>query len=443
MGPTARQINKVNLINAIPLKKQQLIRQLCQGLGQAGFECFMVGGAVRDLLRKQSIRDVDFATNAHPEQVQKIFRNTIATGIKHGTITVRLGGQSFEVTTYRREGNYEDARHPDSVQFSSSLIEDLSRRDFTINALAYNPLESKLIDAYNGLEDLERKTIKAIGKATERFFEDGLRPVRACRFAATLEFSIEKETYAALIDSNIQQRTAQIAVERFSEELEKGFSAKKVSIMIELLEKTGMLFLFVDKAGKKEKQTLTPKEELRNIDSLPPNLPTLRLAYWRYSLGFSIPKQITEFGQSLRLSRKKTKDMVFYCRYFHFQKRIQKEIPDNDLNQAIQTQKVLYLIRKFLSLIKKNYAKESIDFLQQASLYFANTIPIEVLVEIYNKSPLAITDLQINGNDLTNLGLQGPQIGFILAELLEQILHQPEHNEKSILYDKAVALSVQ
>ena len=434
-----KELSKAELIRIIPQKKQNLIKELCQAFADAGFECFMVGGAVRDLLLNKAVHDLDFATNAHPDQVQKIFRRTIPTGIKHGTITVRIGEQSFEVTTYRSESVYQDARHPDSIEFSSSLAEDLSRRDFTINALAYDPLKGKLIDGYHGLRDLQNKVIRAIGKAKERFYEDGLRPVRACRFASVLEFSIEKETYAALSDSLIQKRVSQIAVERFSEELEKGLSANKASILINLLEKTGILFLFFDRERKKEKHTTD--QELQKIDSLPADIPILRLAYWRYCLDAWTPEQITDLQQRLRLSRKKSRDLLFYCRYFHFQKELKAKITDKNLKQSLREDKILYLIRKFLSLVKKNYAKGSTAFLRQAGHYFSNGVPIQKLLEIYNNSSLVVNDLQINGNDLANMGFQGRQIGVALEELLDQVLCKPEVNEKAILRESALKIS--
>ena len=246
-------MNKIqcsNLLAKIPSVKRKLVYKLCHIFSRAGFECYMVGGAVRDLLLGQVAKDLDFATNAHPEDVQKLFHKTIPTGIKHGTITVRLQGNSFEVTSYRSEGEYLDARHPEQVRFASSLYEDLTRRDFTINAIAYEPLQQYLIDEHGGLKDLENKTIRAIGKAEERFYEDGLRAVRACRFSSTIGFTLEARTYAALSDPVIQKRVMQIAMERFNQELEKGFAAKKVSRMIELLEKSGLLLLFMPKTQK-------------------------------------------------------------------------------------------------------------------------------------------------------------------------------------------------
>ena len=133
------------------------MRELCQRLQNAGFSSYLVGGAVRDLLRQKKVKDLDFTTNAKPEEIQNTFPKSIPTGIQHGTITVRLRGESFEVTSFRAEGKYTDARHPDDIRYASSLSEDLKRRDFSINALAYEPLKGELIDEHEGLLDLERK----------------------------------------------------------------------------------------------------------------------------------------------------------------------------------------------------------------------------------------------------------------------------------------------
>ena len=169
--------NRPDIWEELAPTKQHNLEQFCQQFQMAGFECWLVGGAVRDLFLKRKIKDMDFATNAKPQEVQKIFKRTIPTGLKHGTVTVLFGKKNdslkLEVTTYRADGDYSDARHPDSVQFSDSITEDLSRRDFTINALAYDPLKKVLLDAHYGLSDFESQRIRAKGDAIHRFHEDG------------------------------------------------------------------------------------------------------------------------------------------------------------------------------------------------------------------------------------------------------------------------------
>ena len=181
-----RQKEPIVYENRFPEKVTYIIDTLTQH----GFEAYAVGGCVRDTMLGRIPMDWDITTSAKPEQVKELFRHTIDTGIQHGTVTVMLEHEGFEVTTYRIDGEYEDARHPKEVQFTSNLLEDLKRRDFTINAMAYNDKDG-LVDAFDGVGDLERGVIRCVGAAVERFTEDALRMLRAVRFGAQLGFSIE------------------------------------------------------------------------------------------------------------------------------------------------------------------------------------------------------------------------------------------------------------
>ena len=159
-----------------------------------GYSLYLVGGAVRDYLLSKPSHDFDFTTDARPEEIKDMFRHTIDTGIKHGTVTVLFKGESFEITTFRTEGDYSDSRHPDSVTFVRSLSEDLKRRDFTINAFACDLSSGEIIDQHGGFEDLNNGVIRAIGNPYERFKEDALRIMRAARFSSKLGFQIEEKT---------------------------------------------------------------------------------------------------------------------------------------------------------------------------------------------------------------------------------------------------------
>lgn len=173
------------------------VRYIIHTLQDAGHEAFAVGGCVRDSLLSRTPDDWDITTSARPEETKALFRRTIDTGIQHGTVTVMLHKKGYEVTTYRVDGEYEDGRHPKEVIFTANLIEDLKRRDFTINAMAYNE-ESGLVDAFSGKQDLEKGIVRCVGDADERFTEDALRIMRAVRFSAQLGFSIEEKTKAAI-----------------------------------------------------------------------------------------------------------------------------------------------------------------------------------------------------------------------------------------------------
>lgn len=191
--------------------------RIIQVLNNAGFEAYAVGGCVRDTLLNRVPLDWDITTSAKPEQVKALFRRTIDTGIQHGTVTVMFGKDGYEVTTYRIDGEYEDGRHPKEVTFTNNLVEDLKRRDFTINAMAYNGTE--IVDEFEGLQDLEKGIIRAVGNAEERFTEDALRILRALRFSAQLNYEIEADTVKAII--KLKDNLKQISAERIRVELTK------------------------------------------------------------------------------------------------------------------------------------------------------------------------------------------------------------------------------
>jgi tRNA nucleotidyltransferase (CCA-adding enzyme) len=211
----------------------------------AGYECFPVGGAVRDIIlhMEREEPDYDLATDARPEEVRSLFQTVIPTGIKHGTVTVVFNDKHYEITTYRTDGKYSDNRHPDEVLFASTLEEDLARRDFTINALALDLRGHKLIDNYAGLHDLEHGIIRTIGDPLERFKEDGLRMMRACRFASVLGFHIENRTFEAI--HGLAGLINRISFERIRDEFSRIILSRKPSVGLELLRAAGLMTLIV------------------------------------------------------------------------------------------------------------------------------------------------------------------------------------------------------
>ena len=194
------------------------VKMIITILEKNGYEAFAVGGCIRDTILGRQPQDWDITTSALPQQVKALFNKTLDTGIQHGTVTVMMSRVGYEVTTYRIDGEYNDSRHPDTVEFTSNLIEDLKRRDFTINAMAYNPTVG-LVDAFDGIGDIEKKIIKCVGVAEERFGEDALRILRAVRFSAQLGFDIEDKTLAAAKD--LSDTLKNISAERIRVELEK------------------------------------------------------------------------------------------------------------------------------------------------------------------------------------------------------------------------------
>ncbi|MFW6366150.1 MAG: CCA tRNA nucleotidyltransferase [Spirochaetota bacterium] len=226
---------------SIPEKHIDNVRIITHTLHESGFECHIVGGAVRDLLLGIPAFDFDFATNARPEQVMKLFRRVIPTGIKHGTVTVLFGKEPYEVTTYRSESTYTDGRRPDSVSFSDTLREDIVRRDFTINGLAYDIQHDRLIDYVGGIDDLKNGIIRTINDPMERLSEDGLRSYRACRFASRFDFEIEDATFTAITAT--LHISARVSAERVRDELMKIMATKRPSVGIEYLRECGLLAL--------------------------------------------------------------------------------------------------------------------------------------------------------------------------------------------------------
>ena len=214
------------MINRIELPKH--VNHIIHRLQEHGFDAYAVGGCVRDTLLGRVPQDWDITTSATPERVKQLFSHTIDTGIEHGTVTVMLEHVGYEVTTYRIDGEYEDGRHPKEVTFTDNLKEDLRRRDFTINAMAYND-ERGLVDVFDGVGDLEHHVIRCVGDARERFTEDALRMLRAVRFAAQLDFSIEEETKEAV--RLLAPTIAKVSAERIQMELVKLLCSGKPALL--------------------------------------------------------------------------------------------------------------------------------------------------------------------------------------------------------------------
>ena len=231
------------LTNMTKIAIPPVLQKMQEIFSSAGYESYLVGGAVRDTLMGKKPADFDIATNATPQQVIKLFHHVIPTGIEHGTVTVMFGKTGIEVTTYRTENNYSDGRHPDKVNYAATIEEDLARRDFTMNAIAADLKTGILKDPFNGQQDIKNKIIRTVGSAIERFSEDGLRPVRAIRFATRLNFEIEKSTMDAIPYS--LETVNKVAVERFQDELKKILESPVPSKGLSLMEATRITEIFI------------------------------------------------------------------------------------------------------------------------------------------------------------------------------------------------------
>lgn len=426
--------NPDNLLEKLSVEVIKDIKYIHARLRGANFECYLVGGIVRDLLLGKATGDIDFTTNAHPQQVQKIFPHTIPTGIQHGTVTIICKPRTYEITTYRAESVYSDGRRPDRVEYSQSLSEDLRRRDFTINALVLNIDTMELIDEHQGLNDLKNKLIRTIGNPRDRFFEDGLRTIRACRFRATLGFDLTPDTRIALSDPDVRLRTAGIAIERFSAELYKGLNAATPSAMLQELETSGLRELFMPGLPDTDANTLQSLDNLQNVPA------ELKLAIWWRSLGLlnnlelQISRAAAILSKKLKFSNQSISLIAFYDYLLHRSLELKP-----GAYASLHASKLIE-IRYMLAQLKLRY-KSGIEPLIQSARSHPDIGPhVQTYSKILNAFPLIIADLDLNGQDLMATGLQGAQIGHKLKQAMDLVLQNPDLNQKEILLNKLESL---
>lgn len=400
-------------MSALPASTMKDVLEVASVYAKADFECYLVGGCVRDLILERPVGDLDFTTNAHPADTQRLFKRTVPTGIKHGTVTVLLGtkedNRPYEVTTYRADGDYSDARRPDHIAFATVLSEDLKRRDFTMNALAFDPLAEILVDEHGGLEDIADSRIRTIGSAHDRFYEDGLRTVRAVRFASVLGFSIEERTRSALGDPEIHKRVSKVAVERFTDELWKGMKTGRPSLLIGLLDQTGLTHCFVN-AAECAQDCLNSLDRLSSAEN--------RMAVWALNAARDFPGGLSAFCAALKLSGKEASyaDRIALLSAY-------------DGTQAVEH-------RRLCAYFKKT-CKDPAAFLTDAAEItvlrpeLAHLFPL--FVQILEHDPLVPADLALRGQDLIELGFAGPAIGEQIEKMLEYVYAEPARNTREEL----------
>jgi len=415
-------------------------------------EVYLVGGAVRDLVRGKPAKDWDLATNAKPEEVQTMFRRVIPTGIKHGTVTILYKGLSIETTTYRTEGTYSDGRRPDTISFTNTIEEDLSRRDFTMNALALELPDQRLVDPFQGQKDIKDRIIRCVGDATARFSEDGLRPLRAIRFASQLQFTIEPQTLGAI--SLALPITAKVAMERVRDELDKILASERPSIAFRLMEQTGMLTLLLPELqacrGVEQKgfhQFDVLDHLLLSCDAAPKDKLQVRLAALFHDIGKPAVRSKDELGiwtfyRHEEISKQMARSIMVRLKYpnalidqvchliavhmFHY---------DDSWTDAA--------IRRFIVRVGESALEDLLD-LRRADTWGTtgreppadlNQPLIDRVTSVLAKDKaLSIKDLAVNGEDLAQLGIpRGPVMGTILKELFNTVLDDPEQNTKETL----------
>lgn len=384
-----------------------------------GFEAFAVGGCVRDTLLERVPGDWDITTSAKPEEIKEIFGKTVDTGLQHGTVTVIRNREGYEVTTYRIDGEYRDGRHPDSVEFTSNLKEDLKRRDFTINAMAYSH-ETGIVDEFCGMEDLENKIIRCVGRAHDRFSEDALRILRAIRFAAQLGFEIEDETYRAI--SDIAPNLKKVSKERIQVELTKLLLSDHPEKVI-MIEKTGISPYVTDQFdgvfGKEIKIRDLQGSESDLFSELK-NLPKEKSVRWAGFLRHMEPDTVRTILKGLKLDNETIDNgqiMVEAART-----PLEPEKPQ---------------IRRFLSRMT-GYQFEGCLYLKELD----GSLQVEEIRRLRNEIEadgdcISLKTLEVNGGDLIGAGVKpGKSMGEILAWLLDLVLEDPSLNKKEILLEK-------
>jgi len=418
-------------------------------LKNAGYPVFLVGGAVRDFFTGAETTDYDFTTQARPDQVQGLFRHTIPTGIKHGTITVVYGGKNFEITTFRKDGKYTDNRHPDSIKYTENLADDLSRRDFTINALAYDIQSEELTDLFGGIKDIEKKTIRAIGNAEQRFSEDYLRMLRAVRFASQLGFSLDPDVNNAILHQS--ENLSRISTERIREEFIKIIASPLPLEGIELCRTSGLLRIFMPELqqtiGVEQNQYHLYDVYTHSIKVLAAVKNTdyrIRLAALLHDIGKPVCKknidnkdeavfynhEIVGGGISRRILRRlkfsnEDVDLIVHLiknHMFHYTQEWTKGAIRRFIRKAGETNlPVLFQLREADRI---GNGKRSPDCTELRE--FRKKVD-EIIKE---ESAFQLKDLAIDGNILMETFKLSPSrlIGNILKDILEKVLDNPELN---------------
>jgi tRNA nucleotidyltransferase (CCA-adding enzyme) len=375
---------------------------ILQQLNKHNFEAFLVGGCVRDYIMDKAPQDFDITTSALPIEIKKIFKNTVDTGIKHGTITVLIDNMPFEVTTYRVDGDYEDNRRPTKVTYTTSLEEDLRRRDFTINAIAYHPKEG-FVDPFLGKDDIQNKIIRGVGNPSKRFEEDALRMLRALRFKAQLNFAIEEYTYIAL-QKNVHL-IQHISIERCREEICKIIMSDNPSIKD--IYETNMLsyinncfYCYI-----KDNFNFIINTSQKDI------ILRLSIIFW-----FMDSDTLCGLLKNMKFDNKTIKIVCTIVSY-----------------NKITLTKDFYDIRKSLSLVGATAFKYILEVKKIYGLD-ANDILINYNKILKDNDCFAIKNLLINGEDLKAIGIhKGIQIGETLKFLLDEVLKDQSLNKKDTL----------
>ena len=432
-------------------------RKILSALNQKGYDAYIVGGAIRDLIMGRTPHDYDIATSALPNQIKSIFPCTIDTGIKHGTVTVMDSHASFEVTTFRTDGEYKDTRHPEDVKFISDVKGDMLRRDFTINALAYNENEG-VIDCVGGLDDIKNKVIRCVGEPEVRFKEDALRMLRAIRFSVVLGFEIEERTKTAIKKYSILIK--KVSAERIREELEKILRSENPGGII-MLHQLGLLKYIIPELDVCFSVNQRNKYHLYNVGehiihavAKTPEDITIRWAALLHDIGKPLCKSVDANG------------IIHFYGHHHESVRLADDILrrlrlDNDSRKNILTlienhdnriepslvgvKRIMArlgadLFTKLLLLQEADNSAKNPKFLPD-KLAKINDVRVIYRKVLSERQPYVTSDLIINGRDLIKIGFRaGREIGDTLRCLLDEVLINPSLNNRDYLMMRAKQL---
>ena len=435
------------------LKLPDNVKKVLNLLTANGYEAFIVGGCVRDAVLGRVPNDWDITTNALPQEVKRIFHHTVDTGLRHGTVTVLVGGGSFEVTTYRIDGIYEDGRHPSSVTFTPELSEDLRRRDFTINAMAYNE-EQGFVDLFGGREDIRQGVIRCVGDPDERFDEDALRIMRAVRFSAQLGFAIEPKTRAAV--QRHAKELEKISVERIRTELMKLLVSDNPGRLRDLyeLELTAQFLPEFDTCMRTPQNTphhaySVGEHTVRTVENIEAD-PILRLVMLLHDFGKPERRVVDKNGKDhfpshpsksaemaaeilrrLKFDNKTIERVVNLVRWHDRRpKHTEKSVRRTLWRIGRENFEDYLKVRRADDSAKSDYKKEE----KAADIDGTERIGRRLLEK---DDPMSIKELAIGGKELLELGAKGKEIGAILEGALQIVLKIPEANTREYLLEYA------
>ena len=427
-------------------------REIISALENAGYEAFLVGGCVRDYIMKRTCDDVDITTSATPDEIEKVLINNnikfIETGLKHGTVTVLFNGDAFEVTTYRTDGDYKDNRHPENVRFVKNLSEDLARRDFTVNAMAYNDIAG-LVDLYGGKEDIDNKIIRAVGDPDKRFNEDALRIMRAIRFASVLSFEIENETKQAVFKN--KELLKNVSSERIFAELSKLLTGDNVfNVLMKYREIMAVIIPELEPIFNIPQNTKWHIYDVwghtcKAVEKAPKDL-ALRITMLLHDIGKAYSKTTDANGTDhfkghQKISAVYTENILKRLKVPNeIYDRVMFLVPIHDMHIGTDRKK----IKKWLSKAGEQNLRDLIEvkradkLAQNPQMTQRELINLDITQAVLDEiiaegEPFTVKDLAVNGNDMLSLGFQGKQIGNALNTLLDKVINDELENKKDDL----------